>query len=574
MLRIRILSLLAASLLMFLVAACSSETIPEEAASDEMAGDETAEVDFEDLEEFDANNFDDTSTTINNRWSPLQPGTQWVFEGFTVEDGESIPHRVVFTVTDLTKVIEGVRTVVVWDQDFADDELVETELALFAQDKNGNVWHFGQYPEEYEEGEFVDAPAWIAGVEDAQAGISMKSEPRLGTPSYSQGWAPAVNWTDRAQVYKMRQHTCVPADCYTDVLVMEEFSQEEPDAFQLKYYAPGVGNVRVGWRGADESQETLELVEHVQLDPVAMAEVREQALELESRAYEISPDVYGQTPPSETPLREMLARKTSEEPFEEFDHDNFNRSTTIDNQWMPMQPGTQWSFEGFTMEINDLIPHHIVFTVTDLTKEIDGVPTVVAYIEDHSNDELVEAEIAFYAQDNDGNVWYLGEYPEEYKNGEFVNAPAWIAGLENARAGIKMPVEPQKEKPSFSQGWAPMVNWSDRGQVYQMDKQTCVPFDCYEDVLIMDEFSQAEPGAFQLKYYARGVGQVRVGWRGNDQTQETLELVDLVQLDAEALAEVREKALNLEARAYDISPNVYGQTPPAEQMIETETASS
>jgi hypothetical protein len=81
-------------------------------------------------------------------------------------------------------------------------------------------------------------------------------------------------------------------------MVIAESSLDELGAFQLKYYAPGVGNVRVGWRGADATQEELELVDHVQLDPEAMAQVRTAALELEQHAYEVSPNVYAHTSPA------------------------------------------------------------------------------------------------------------------------------------------------------------------------------------------------------------------------------------------------------------------------------------
>jgi hypothetical protein len=101
--------------------------------------------------------------------------------------------------------------------------------------------------------------------------------------------------------------------------------------------------------------------------------------------------------------------------------------------------------------------------------------------------------------------------------------------------------------------------------VYQMGQKTCVPLKCYEDVLVIDETSKEEPGAHQLKYYARGVGYVRVGWRGKgDKTKETLELVKVEQLGPKALAEARAQALKLEKRAYEISKNVYAHTPPAE----------
>jgi hypothetical protein len=205
-----------------------------------------------------------------------------------------------------------------------------------------------------------------------------------------------------------------------------------------------------------------------------------------------------------------------------------------------------------------------VFTVTDLTKVIAGVRTVVAWDQDYSDGELVEAELAFFAQDNDGTVWSFGQYPEEYEDGEIVGTPAWIHGVEGARAGITMLASPQLEKPSYSQGWGPAVDYTDRGQVYQMDQQACVPLDCYEDVLVITETSKAEPGAQQLKYYARGVGNVLVDWQGEDQTQEKLELIEVVQLAPDALDEVRAQALALEKSAYEISKDVYAHTSPAE----------
>ena len=71
----------------------------------------------------------------------MKPGTRWVYEGTSVEDdGKVVPHRIVVTVTDLTKTIGGIRTVVSYDLDHSDGELVEAELAFYAQDDNGNVW--------------------------------------------------------------------------------------------------------------------------------------------------------------------------------------------------------------------------------------------------------------------------------------------------------------------------------------------------------------------------------------------------------------------------------------------------
>lgn len=246
---------------------------------------------------FDYSNFDDP-TAIDNEWLPMTPGMRLVFEGTTNEDDELLDHQVTITITDLTKVIDGIETVVSWDLDFSEGALAEAELAFFAQDNDGNVWRMGEHPEEYEDGEVVDAPTWLAGIADAKAGISMPGDPALGSLSYSQGWGPAVEFIDRGRVHATNQEACVKLDCYTDVLVIGEFNVEEPGALQLKHFASGVGNVAVGWSGTDETQEELELVSIERLDAAALVDVREAALELEAHAYDISPDVYGLTQPA------------------------------------------------------------------------------------------------------------------------------------------------------------------------------------------------------------------------------------------------------------------------------------
>jgi hypothetical protein len=240
------------------------------------------------------------STTVDNRWFPLVPGTQWVFQGKANDGNKRVSRKVVITVTDLVKVIDGVRSVVTYDLDYTAGELGESELAFYAQDGGGTVWLMGEYPEEIEDGKVVEAPAWIAGRQDAKAGILMKAEPEPYAPSYSEGWGPAAGWTDRAKVFEMGSATCVPAGCYKDVLVIDEFNRDEPDTHQLKYYAPGVGGVRVGWAGAHEDeQEVLELIRVVKLSPEAMAKAHAAALAQDQRSYRISPDVFAGTPPLE-----------------------------------------------------------------------------------------------------------------------------------------------------------------------------------------------------------------------------------------------------------------------------------
>ena len=299
--RLRVMFVPAVAVLLLSAWACSGDATPKansedqttpEAASD---GEGFPEEEFQDLLELDPNNFDD-STVIDNEWWPLTPGTRLVYEGFTVENGEKVPHRIEDTVTDLTKVINGVRALVSLEKDFSDGEMIESEIVFHAQDNDGNVWHLGQLRETYDEVEFVGGRVWFVGVpEGAKAGIRMQADPQLGTPSYSQGFAPPpFSWTDRARVYQTGQKTTVAAGSYEDVMVIQEADQETPPGvFQLKYYARGVGVVRIGFLGDDPEEEEMELVEIVQLSPEELAEARAEALKIEQRAY-----MYGLTSPA------------------------------------------------------------------------------------------------------------------------------------------------------------------------------------------------------------------------------------------------------------------------------------
>ncbi|MBA2471620.1 MAG: hypothetical protein H0V41_04990 [Pseudonocardiales bacterium] len=249
----------------------------------------------------DAANFPD-STNIDNKWFPLVPGTQFVMEGRANRDGGVLPHQIVSTVTDLTKVINGVPTVVIWEVDRDNGTLAESELSFFAQDRDGNVWNFGQYPELYTNGNFTGAPkTWFAGLSRADAGVLVRGGPQLGSTEYLQGVAPDVEFLDCAKNVKTAERTCVPTNCYDGVAVVDERSGDDPSSgIQRKYYAPGVGGVRVEAVG-DPEDETLVLAKLVTPNPDTVAAARQAALDLEKHAYQVSA-VYRATPPV-TPRR-------------------------------------------------------------------------------------------------------------------------------------------------------------------------------------------------------------------------------------------------------------------------------
>jgi hypothetical protein len=178
----------AAMLLVFSASACAAASSQSGSAKEGSNRNQSEHLSTSGAKDFHRANFDH-STTVDNKWFPLVPGAHSVFEGSAIDEGERISRRVVTTVTDLTKEINGVNSVVVWERDYSDGELVEAELAFFAQDNHGNVWNMGEYPEEYENGEFDKAPGWLAGFKGASAGIAMRAQPRPGTPGYAHGYA-------------------------------------------------------------------------------------------------------------------------------------------------------------------------------------------------------------------------------------------------------------------------------------------------------------------------------------------------------------------------------------------------
>jgi hypothetical protein len=82
----------------------------------------------------------------------------------------------------------------------------------------------------------------------------MQAQPATDTKDYAEGWGPAVDWNDRAKVDQVGISNCVPTGCCHDVVVIAEFNPDEPGKTQLKYYTPGVGGTRTGWRGKNDKE--------------------------------------------------------------------------------------------------------------------------------------------------------------------------------------------------------------------------------------------------------------------------------------------------------------------------------
>jgi hypothetical protein len=223
---------------------------------------------------FDPKNFVDPLGG-DNRWYPLAPGTQSLRTGSINRGSRKLTHKLRVTVTDVTKVVNGVTTVAVLDQDIDAGQVGEASLDFLAQDKYGNVWYMGSYTEIYEGGQFVNAvDAWLTPKQGSKPGVWMMADPQEGMKYVE---AHNSRETIRAEVTKVDDRKCVPFKCFKALQVLE-------DGHEFKYFGPGVGHIATEPNYSGGEQEKEALINVVKLTPKGLAEMSAEALRLDKHA--------------------------------------------------------------------------------------------------------------------------------------------------------------------------------------------------------------------------------------------------------------------------------------------------
>lgn len=181
-------------------------------------------------------------------------------------------------------------------------------------------------------------------------------------------------------------------------------------------------------------------------------------------------------------------------------------TTQIDNPWWPMKPGSRWVYRE-TNTKGDV--ERVVVEVTEQTKRIaNGIEAVVVRDEVTADGEPVEVTDDWYAQDGDGNVWYLGEDTAEYENGKPINSKgSFEAGVDGAQAGIAIPADP-KPGQSYRQEYYAGEAEDEAAVITVGEEKVQVPTGFYTDVLMTRDLVPLEPKVQELKFYARGIGPV------------------------------------------------------------------
>ncbi len=433
---------------------------------------------------FTAARFGADSASVTNEFFPLEAGTTWTYTNET-EDGVETD---VVEVLEETRTVAGVECRVVHDRVFLDGLLMEDTYDWYAQDADGNVWYLGEAVTNYDyddEGNVIDMTddgAWEAGVDGAEPGILFKAQPAVGD-SYRQEYLEGVA-EDMAKVEAV--DVTVELDdgtTYTGCVQTLEWNPLEENSDAHKYYCPGVGVVK-----EEEAGERVQ-------------------------------------------LRGVFRQGADRVP--DFAAATFTSPTDVDNTYFPLVPGTTWTY---TAETEDGVETTVV-EVLDETRTVNGITCRVVrdrvYLGDGlplgPEDLLVEDTHDWYAQDDAGNVWYMGEdvvnyeYDDEGTEIGTSDEGSWESGVDGAEPGYLMLASPAAGTSYYQEYYEgeaeDMAYVVATGVTVELDDGTT-----YTGCVQTLDWNPLEPDVLEYKWYAPGVGVVK------EEALTADEIVELVSL--------------------------------------------
>ncbi len=199
--------------------------------------------------------------------------------------------------------------------------------------------------------------------------------------------------------------------------------------------------------------------------------------------------------------------------------DNFKDE--VDHEYFPLNIGEVYTYEAETEDGTEII----TVTVTNQTKQIMGVTCIVVNDRVELDGDLIENTNDWYAQDNDGNVWYMGEYSEEWEDGKLESTDgSWEAGVDGAYPGIIMPANPILGIPYRQEYYYNEAE--DWGRVVELGVTVITPFGTFTNCIKTEDWNALEPDVLENKYYAPGIGVVKEEDVDND---EIVELTNISQ---------------------------------------------
>ncbi len=183
--------------------------------------------------------------------------------------------------------------------------------------------------------------------------------------------------------------------------------------------------------------------------------------------------------------------------------DPANFVDVVDNPYLPFKPGMMWVYEGESegeAERTEVV-------VTSARRDIEGISATVVRDTVSAGGRVAEDTYDWYAQDKDGNVWYLGEDTTAYEeDGTTSNEGSWEYGVDGALPGIVMLANPtvgDSYRQEYYEGHA-----EDVAEVMQVGETKKIGIGEYTDVVVTKDWNPLDPEIIENKYFAPGVGLI------------------------------------------------------------------
>lgn len=207
-----------------------------------------------------------------------------------------------------------------------------------------------------------------------------------------------------------------------------------------------------------------------------------------------------------TPIPTQTPTSTLPQDSEPVELDPSDFVAEINNPYWPMAAGNRWVYNETDAEGNEL---QVEVTVTNDKKNILGISATVVHDVVTQDGSVKEDTLDWYAQDVDGNIWYLGEDTKEYENGVVVSTEgSWEAGVDGAQAGIVLPAKPEVGMTYRQEYYAGEAE--DRAKVLSVDEHVEVPYGTFDSCLQTEESTPLDPDVLEHKYYCGDVGPALV----------------------------------------------------------------
>jgi hypothetical protein len=210
-------------------------------------------------------------------------------------------------------------------------------------------------------------------------------------------------------------------------------------------------------------------------------------------------------------------------PLENPPFDPTNFVTQVTNPFFPLAPGTINYYEG---QADDAAQTDSAEVLTE-QKTILGIQASIVHDRVYTDGELIEDTFDWYAQDTDGNVWYLGEDTKELEGGQVVSTEgSWEAGVNGAQPGIIMWADPgahvgNQYRQEFASGVA-----EDLGKVVAVNQTVDIAYGTLTGCVKTEDTSGLEPGVLENKYYCPDIGlTAEYGQKGSTDRNEIVAIV-------------------------------------------------